>query len=67
MEACTHRFDAQDGTSGSMFMGVQEVEALREVRPDLYEKLLVSELWPFTDTMAHPDLVTWLSDHWDEG
>lgn len=59
------RFYDTPGVNGAARMGTQQLMALREVHPALYERLTQSELWPFANTMAHPELERWIGENWD--
>lgn len=68
VKAITRLFDTQStpGVGGSMNMGTHQLIALEEVHPALYERLQCTEMWPFEDTMAHPELERWIGEHWDD-
>jgi hypothetical protein len=62
--ALTRHFDAPD-SGGAAFMGQHQLDALREVHPELFERLWESDLMPFADNHAHPELELWIINHWE--
>lgn len=61
----TALFDTQD-TPGMRNMGTHQLLALEEVHPALYARLQCTAMWPFEDTMAHPELERWVIEHWND-
>lgn len=61
VKATTRLFDTDGGAAR---MGLHQLAALKEVRPDLHARLLETDLVPLEDDYASPELERWIGEHW---